>query len=89
MARSRTGVFCVRDNGRGIEAQFHDDIFRIFKRLQASEGSEDGTGVGLTFVKKIVRATRRPDCSNPSSTRAARSTSHSRRIDDHRSRRAA
>ena len=48
------GVFCVRDNGRGIEAQFHDDIFRIFKRLQASEGSEDGTGVGLTFVKKIV-----------------------------------
>ncbi len=47
-------VFCVRDNGRGIDAQFHDDIFRIFKRLQASEGNEDGTGVGLTFVKKIV-----------------------------------
>ena len=48
-------VFYVKDNGIGIEADFHQEIFRIFKRLQnASEGQEAGTGVGLTFVKKII-----------------------------------
>lgn len=48
-------VFYVKDNGRGIAPEFHEEIFRIFKRLQSSkEGVEDGTGVGLTFVKKIV-----------------------------------
>ncbi|HWA00217.1 MAG TPA: ATP-binding protein [Caulobacterales bacterium] len=47
-------VYFVRDNGRGIAPEFHQDVFRIFKRLQAGEGAEEGTGVGLTFVKKIV-----------------------------------
>jgi signal transduction histidine kinase len=48
-------VFYVKDNGVGIECEFHQEIFRIFKRLQnASDGAETGTGVGLTFVKKIV-----------------------------------
>lgn len=49
-----TDVLYVKDNGLGIAPEFHDEIFRIFKRLQNSKGSEDGTGVGLTFVKKIV-----------------------------------
>src|SRR5262249_1522536 len=47
-------VFYVRDNGKGIASEFYDEIFRIFKRLQSTEESEEGTGVGLTFVKKIV-----------------------------------
>jgi signal transduction histidine kinase len=48
-------VFYVKDNGIGIEAEFHQEIFRIFKRLNnAPDGQEAGTGVGLTFVKKIV-----------------------------------
>ncbi len=47
-------VFYVRDNGKGIAPEFHEEIFRIFKRLQASKEGEEGTGVGLTFVKKIV-----------------------------------
>lgn len=48
-------VFYVKDNGQGIAPEFHQDIFRIFKRLQASKDqAEEGTGVGLTFVKKIV-----------------------------------
>jgi light-regulated signal transduction histidine kinase (bacteriophytochrome) len=48
-------VFYVRDNGVGIEREFHQEIFRIFKRLQNTpDGQEAGTGVGLTFVKKIV-----------------------------------
>lgn len=48
-------VFYVRDNGVGIEQEFHEEIFRIFKRLQRpAEEKESGTGAGLTFVKKIV-----------------------------------
>jgi PAS domain S-box-containing protein len=48
-------VFYVKDNGRGIAAQFYEEIFRIFKRLQSTKGEgEEGTGVGLTFVKKII-----------------------------------
>jgi len=48
-------VFSVRDNGVGIDPEFHQEIFRIFKRLQnSSDGPDNGTGVGLTFVKKIV-----------------------------------
>lgn len=47
-------VFYVRDNGRGIAPEFHEDIFRMFKRLQKSSDKEEGTGVGLTFVKKII-----------------------------------
>ncbi|HEY5239031.1 MAG TPA: PAS domain S-box protein [Rhizomicrobium sp.] len=47
-------VFYVKDNGLGIVPEFHQEIFRIFKRLQAAQGPEEGTGVGLTFVKKIV-----------------------------------
>jgi signal transduction histidine kinase len=53
--RIERNVFYVRDNGVGIDPEFHQEIFRIFKRLQnASDGQEAGTGVGLTFVKKIV-----------------------------------
>ena len=48
-------VFYVRDNGVGIDPEFHQEIFRIFKRLQNTpDGQEACTGVGLTFVKKIV-----------------------------------
>jgi signal transduction histidine kinase len=48
-------VFYVKDNGVGIDPEFHQEIFRIFKRLQNTpDGQETGTGVGLTFVKKII-----------------------------------
>lgn len=47
-------VFHVRDNGIGIEARFHEDIFRIFRRLNNEEEGVRGTGAGLTFVRKIV-----------------------------------
>jgi signal transduction histidine kinase len=53
--RTEKNVFYVRDNGVGIEPEFHQVIFRIFKRLQnTSDGADTGSGVGLTFVKKIV-----------------------------------
>jgi two-component system, chemotaxis family, sensor kinase Cph1 len=47
-------VFYVRDNGIGIDEQFHEEIFRLFKRLNSEKTSGKGTGAGLTFVKKIV-----------------------------------
>jgi len=52
---SERGVFYVRDNGVGIDPMHFDEIFRIFKRLDSkADEKEGGTGVGLTFVKKIV-----------------------------------
>lgn len=47
-------VFFVRDNGIGIEEKYHKDIFKVFKRLNDDDEFVRGTGVGLTFVKKIV-----------------------------------
>ena len=52
-AEART-VFFVKDNGIGIDEAFFEDIFRIFKRLNHEDDSVKGTGVGLTFVKKII-----------------------------------
>jgi PAS domain S-box-containing protein len=52
---SYKNVFYVKDNGKGIAPEFHQEVFRIFKRLQNNKDSkEEGTGVGLTFVKKII-----------------------------------
>ncbi len=47
-------VIYVKDNGIGIDSEFFDDIFRIFKRLHSEKRYGQGTGSGLTFVKKIV-----------------------------------
>ncbi len=47
-------TFFVRDNGIGIKECFYHDIFRIFKRLNTEDDATKGTGVGLTFVKKII-----------------------------------
>jgi PAS domain S-box-containing protein len=47
-------VFYVKDDGIGIAEEFHEDIFRIFKRLNAEEDDKKGSGVGLTFVRKII-----------------------------------
>jgi PAS domain S-box-containing protein len=44
---------CVRDNGVGIDPQYHAQIFALFKRLQRDEG-RGGTGLGLAICKRMV-----------------------------------
>lgn len=46
--------FYVRDNGIGIDERFKDDVFLIFRRLNNDQAYGEGTGAGLSFVKKIV-----------------------------------
>jgi len=44
-------IFYVRDNGIGIEAQYHEKIFEIFEQLNTEI---EGSGLGLALIKRIV-----------------------------------
>ncbi|HXQ32726.1 MAG TPA: ATP-binding protein [Anaerolineales bacterium] len=44
-------IFFVRDNGIGIHPQFQERIFGLFNKL---DQNVDGTGIGLTLVKRII-----------------------------------
>lgn len=45
--------FSVSDNGIGVQPQFEEDIFKMFKKLHSS-GEFTGSGVGLALCRKIV-----------------------------------
>ncbi|MCI0554995.1 MAG: ATP-binding protein, partial [Anaerolineae bacterium] len=44
-------VLYVRDNGMGIQTEHHERIFGLFNKLDIKS---DGTGIGLSIVKRIV-----------------------------------
>ncbi len=47
-------VYFIRDNGIGIEERFFEKVFQIFQRLPEAKRASDGTGMGLTIVKRII-----------------------------------
>jgi PAS domain S-box-containing protein len=52
-AIEKDGMICcfVQDNGVGIAAEYYEQIFGLFERLNADV---EGTGVGLSLVKRII-----------------------------------
>jgi two-component system sensor histidine kinase/response regulator len=51
--RGRQQVFCVADEGLGIEPEHQSAVFAAFRRLHAASAYE-GSGLGLTICKQIV-----------------------------------
>lgn len=47
-------VLFVRDDGIGIEARHHEDVFGLFRRLHGRDEYGGGIGAGLTIAQKIV-----------------------------------
>src|SRR5207244_5890411 len=45
-------VYYVRDNGRGIAAEYQEKIFLAFQRLHPD--AAPGEGVGLALVRRVV-----------------------------------
>ncbi len=44
-------IFFVRDNGKGIDSRYHETIFGLFNKLDASS---KGSGIGLALARRII-----------------------------------
>jgi PAS domain S-box-containing protein len=54
-SRDNEYEFAIADNGPGIAPQYRDKVWQIFQTL-APRDKVEGTGIGLSVVKKIVEA---------------------------------
>jgi light-regulated signal transduction histidine kinase (bacteriophytochrome) len=54
-AQAENGMWriAVADNGVGIEPQYHEQIFGVFKRLHGN--TIPGTGIGLAICQRVVQ----------------------------------
>ena len=52
MGKSKVLINITKDNGIGIDKQYHDKVFQLFQRLD--DIKTERTEVGLAIVKKIV-----------------------------------
>ena len=50
-SKTKFWQFTIKDNGKGIDPQYHEKIFKTFEKL---ENNTDSSGIGLSIVKKIV-----------------------------------
>jgi len=48
---SKEPVIFVKDNGLGIEPEYHTKIFGLFEKL---DPASKGTGIGLALIKRII-----------------------------------
>lgn len=53
LKREDSWMFKISDNGIGIEKKYHEEIFRMFRRLEPEK--YPGVGAGLTIARKIAR----------------------------------
>jgi signal transduction histidine kinase len=49
--KNNNNIYFVKDNGIGIEKEYHEKIFQTFTKLQNNTQS---SGIGLSIVKKII-----------------------------------
>lgn len=50
-------IFSIEDNGKGIDKKYHAKIFTKFFRIhQGEEVAARGFGIGLSFVKRIIKS---------------------------------
>jgi PAS domain S-box-containing protein len=45
--------FTIKDNGPGIEEEYHKKVFKVFQTIEARDKKES-TGIGLSIVQKII-----------------------------------
>ncbi len=47
-------IYCIKDNGIGIEEGHEENIFEIFHRLHPTSNDVEGEGLGLSIVRRIL-----------------------------------